>query len=102
MITELRRYVPAEGKAAALLERLLHDVAPLLRHRGFRLGPIWVSPDDGDIWYSVEWNDRNDMASSWSAFLASPEWLAIKATSEANGPLLEKLERRILTKVWTA
>jgi hypothetical protein len=61
---------------------------------------FWMPDDpdaDGAIIYLLAFPDRDAIASSWAAFRADEEWRAGKAASEADGPLVERIESRVLT-----
>ncbi len=43
--------------------------------------------------YILEHPSREEAERNWSAFQADPEWKKVKAESEANGPLVDHIDR---------
>ena len=51
----------------------------------------------GEFLYLLRWKDRATQASAWKAFLADPQWIAIKkATSAKYGDLVDDVQNRSL------
>jgi hypothetical protein len=93
LIYELRQYVPAAGKAEALGQRFRDSTLPLFRKLGFTVVDFWETADgSGELWYVMEWSDETAMKSAWDSFRTNPEWVATKKASEAEGPLVQKLQ----------
>jgi hypothetical protein len=44
----------------------------------------------------LEWESLADREKKWNAFAADPEWLAARAKTEEQGPLLQHLENYML------
>ena len=91
MIYEIRVYEPAEGCAPALRRRFLDEVAAKFfpRHGIELLGVFTASVDDGRLTYMTRFADEAARKKAWVSFGADPEWAAVKAASETNGPLLK-------------
>jgi hypothetical protein len=87
MIYELRHYVPHEGKREALKQRFATGTLALFRKVNINVTDFWEAPDTGDLWYIVEWPDRQTMKLAWDAFRDNPDWLQLKAKTEIDGPL---------------
>jgi hypothetical protein len=49
-----------------------------------------------ELVYVLKFDSEQDMASKWSAFYADNEWHGVRDASEANGPLVVKVRRRVL------
>lgn len=98
MIYDLRIYTPHEGKSEALRRRFVDQVLPIFARLGIevveRLDPIGGS---GAFWYLTRFVDEQARDTAWVAFKNDPEWLAIKAASEASGPLLKEQQMRLFT-----
>jgi len=43
--------------------------------------------------YILEHPSRQEAEKNWAAFQADPEWKKVKAESEANGPLVDHIDR---------
>ncbi|MGF7162123.1 heme-degrading monooxygenase HmoA [Rhodoligotrophos appendicifer] len=85
---ELRHYVPAPGKAKELRDRFANGTMKLFEKLGFEVVEFWEHADgSGELWYVIEWPDETTMRASWDGFRKNEEWQALKASSEAGGPL---------------
>lgn len=94
MIEELRAYVPHEGKAEALRTRFLDKVRPIFARLGIELVATYSNPaEPEETWYLTRFADMTTRDALWDRFKTDEEWLAIKAASETDGPLLK--EQRI-------
>jgi hypothetical protein len=94
-VFELRTYVAAPGKLEALLARFRdHTVGLFTRHGMDQLG-YWVPTETKDgagktLIYILAHKSPEACAASFSAFRTDPEWVKVKAASEADGPLTVK------------
>ena len=46
--------------------------------------------------YLLAWPDLATREQRWGAFATDPDWLAVRAASEANGPLID----HVITEIW--
>lgn len=89
MIHELKRYIPHDGKADALLQRFRDTTMPIFKRLGISLLHCWTAPDEpGVLYYLVSFADSAASDKAWAAFGADAQWKAAKAASETAGPLL--------------
>ena len=52
------------------------------------------APDSQNLFiYILEHPSRQEAKKNWAAFQADPEWQKVKAESEANGPLVDHIDR---------
>lgn len=91
-VYELRTYHAAPGKSEPLLSRFRDHTAALFNRHGMTQFGYWVPTEKKDgagetLIYILIHKDRNSWADSFKAFRADPEWVKVKAESEANGPL---------------
>jgi hypothetical protein len=49
-----------------------------------------------DLYYMLEWNDMAERERKWSAFAADGEWLAKRAESERDGPIIANITSSFL------
>lgn len=101
MIYEIRVYEAKDGKAAAMRERFVKEVAARFfpRH-GIELVGAFVGPeDDGRLTYMTRFADEDARKKAWAAFGADPEWAKVKAASETDGPLLKNQVVTVLSPV---
>ena len=96
-VYELRLYHAKEGKMDALKARFGgHTDALFRRHNMTSIG-YW-SPQDPKMSqelfiYILEHPSRDEAEKNWAAFQADPDWQKVKAESEANGPLVDHIDR---------
>ena len=91
MIYEIRVYEAAEGRAEAMRRRFCDNVATCFfpRH-GIELLGVFTAPlEDGRLTYMTRFADEDARKQAWASFAADPEWAAVKAASEADGPILK-------------
>src|SRR6266404_5367011 len=87
----------APAKREALHARFRNHSRRLLTKHGMTLVGFWV-PNDADkgsgttLVYLVAHKSREAATASWAAFRADPEWVRVKAESEKDGVLAEKVE----------
>lgn len=96
-VYELRTYYPAPGRAAALNDRFRQHTLKLFAKHGMTNVAYWnelptATAPDGRVIYVLAYPDRATRDADWKAFGADPEWRAVVATSEANGPLVTKVD----------
>jgi hypothetical protein len=96
-VYELRLYHAKEGKLDALKARFSdHTDAIFKRHNMKSIG-YWSpedAPDSQKLFiYILEHPSRQEAEKNWAAFQVDPEWQKVKAESEANGPLVDHIDR---------
>jgi len=99
LIYEIRVYEAAEGRAEAMRRRFVDNVAARFfpRH-GIELVGAFTAPDeDGRLTYMTRFADEAARKKAWAAFAADPEWAAVKAASEPDGPLLKNQTVSVLS-----
>lgn len=95
-VFELRVYHTVEGRLPALLARFRdHTVALFTRH-GITSVAYWTPLDEPlkgkTLIYVLKHPSRDEAAKNWKAFQDDPEWVKVKAESEASGPIVEKID----------
>ncbi|TCT06080.1 NIPSNAP family protein [Aquabacter spiritensis] len=89
MLYEIRVYQAAEGRAEAMRQRFLTEVVPRLPKHGIELLGVFTAPEeDGRMTYITRFADEAARTKGWASFGADPDWKAVKAASEVDGPLL--------------
>jgi NIPSNAP len=94
-VYELRLYHVNQGKMDALRARFGdHTDAIFKRHNMKSIG-YWVPEDAAQnlFVYILEHPSRQEAEKNWAAFQADPEWKKVKAESEAQGPLVDHIDR---------
>ena len=99
MIHELRIYHCMPGRLPDLNKRFETATLALWEKHGIRQAGFWtvlVGPNNQSLYYLLEWDSMAERERKWGAFMADPEWLAKRAETERNGPLVERVENLLL------
>ena len=101
MIFELREYKAVAGMLPTLLSRFENQVLPLWDKHGIKQVGFWtthIGPSANvALHYMIKWESLAEREEKWGAFVKDPEWVQIRATSEANGPYVAEFSNYILT-----
>ena len=100
-VYELRIYHAAPGRLDSLVARFRDDTDKLFAKHGIKSVAYWTALDEpvksSTFFYILEHPSREAAAKNWKAFQDDPEWKAVKAKSEENGKLVEKIDSTFLT-----
>ena len=99
MIYELRVYQPVPGQMPKLLARFRDKLLPIWERHGIRQAGFWtvaVGDSNNDLYYLLEWESLAEREKKWTAFQNDPEWIAKRAETEKDGPILNSLGNLIL------
>jgi hypothetical protein len=99
MIHELRIYRCIPGRLPALLKRFETATLALWKKHGIRQAGFWtvlVGESNQDLYYLVEWESMAEREKKWTAFMNDPEWLAKRAESERDGPIIAQVTNAFL------
>jgi hypothetical protein len=99
MIHELRVYHCAPGRLPALLKRFETVTLDIWKRFGIRQAGFWtvgIGESNQALYYLLEWESLAEREQKWNAFMADPEWLAKRAESEKDGPILTHVANQIL------
>ena len=95
-VYELRLYHVHEGKADALKARFGDHTDAIFKRHNMKSVGYWSpqdAPDSQNLFiYILEHPSRSEAEKNWAAFQADPEWQKVKAESEKNGPLVDKID----------
>jgi NIPSNAP len=96
-VYELGMYHVNEGRTEALQARFRgHTDAIFKRHNMKSIG-YWVpgdAPGSQNLFiYILQHPGRQEAEKNWAAFQADPEWKKVKTESEANGLLVDHIDR---------
>ncbi len=93
---QLRVYHVNEGKLDALLTRFRTREVALFEKHGMRGVGFWTPTDaplaGKTLIYMLAHKDRATADASWKAFSNDPEWIQLKAVTEADGKLVAVVE----------
>ena len=101
VVYELRIYHTYEGKLEPLLKRFREQETKIFERLGMHGVGYWT-PDDEPLKgrtlvYLLKHKSRAAATESWAKFAKDPEWVKLKAESEANGAFVEKHDITFMT-----
>ena len=99
MIHELRVYRCVPGRLPALLKRFETVTLGLWERHGIRQAGFWtvaVGESNQDLYYLLAWESLAERERKWGAFQSDPEWLAKRAETEKDGPIVASISNQIL------
>jgi hypothetical protein len=92
LIHELRIYRCLPGRLPALNKRFETVTLKLWEKHGIRQAGFWtvlVGATNHDLYYLLEWESLAEREKKWHTFVNDPEWIAARAESERDGPILQ-------------
>ena len=95
-VYELRTYTCYDGKLDALKARFRDNTIRIFKKHGIESVGYWVPEDErskNTLIYIVVHPSREAADQNWKAFADDPEWKKVAADSEANGKIVQKVER---------
>lgn len=102
VVYELRVYHAYPEKFDALLARFRDHTLRIFEKHGMKSIAYWTATDEPlqgkTLLYVLEHKNRAAAKESWQKMAADPEWQAIKATTEADGKLFEKIDSTYMQK----
>jgi NIPSNAP len=100
VVYELRIYHVVPGKMEDLVARFRNHTMKLFADHGIKSVAYWSALDEpvksSTFFYILEHPNREAAAANWKAFQDDPEWKSVKAKSEENGKLVEKIDSTFL------
>ena len=99
MIYELRVYHCVPGRLPDLVKRFDTLTLPLWKKHGIQQAGFWtvaIGPSNQDLYYMLKWESLDDRAKRFAGFQADPEWVAGRAETEKNGPIVASITNTIL------
>ena len=101
VVYELRIYHVVPGKIEDLVARFRDHTKKLFADHGIKSVAYWTALEEpvksSTFFYILEHPSREAAAANWKAFQDDPEWKSVKAKSEENGKLVEKIDSTFLT-----
>ena len=95
-VFELRTYTAMPGKIGALHARFRDHTLKLFEKHQMTVMGFWRPADEQQakrqLVYLLAFASQEAAVESWKDFQADPEWKSVKATSEKDGPLVEKID----------
>ncbi|HLH18195.1 MAG TPA: NIPSNAP family protein [Bryobacteraceae bacterium] len=96
-VYELRTYTCYEGKLEALKARFRDHTIRIFNRHGMESVGYWVPEDEArrnnTLIYILVHPSREAAEQHWKEFNADPEWVKVKNESEANGKIVQHVDR---------
>ena len=99
MIHELRIYDCVPGRLPNLLKRFDTITLKIWERHGIRQAGFWttlIGESNQRLYYLLAWESLADRERKWDAFQADPEWIAARAQTEADGPIVAQVTNEII------
>jgi len=99
MIIELRVYHCLPGRLPALNARFENTTLAFWEKYGIRQVGFFttlVGASNQALTYMLAWDSLAERETRWGAFSADPAWLAARAASEADAPIVARIENSFL------
>ncbi len=99
MIYELRMYECLPGRLPALHERFQTITLEFWRKHGIRQVGFWttlIGESNQTLTYLIAWESLAEREAKWTAFMHDPGWIAARAETEKEGPIVARITNSIL------
>jgi hypothetical protein len=98
-VYEMRTYYAASGKLEALHARFRNHTIEIFKKHGMGVVAFWVPVDQttgaatgNTLVYILSYASLDARKQAWDEFGKDPEWVAVKAESEKDGKLVDKVD----------
>lgn len=97
-VFELRTYYAPEGRLNDLQARFRDHTLKLFEKHGLTNIGYWVPIENPDnkLVYLLAFPSREAREAAWKSFFADADWQAVRKQTEANGPIVAKVESVLL------
>jgi hypothetical protein len=99
VIYELRIYTATPGRLPDILARFRDHTLKIWERYGIRQAGFWttlVGPNSNTLTYLLAWESLAEREAKWNAFIVDPEWLAVRAATEKDGPIVASIANSFL------
>jgi hypothetical protein len=99
MIHELRIYNCMPNRMPALLKRFETITLELFKKHGIRQAGFWttlIGESNQNLFYLLAWDSLAEREKKWTAFATDPEWIAKRAETERDGPIVASVSTQFL------
>lgn len=99
MLYELRVYRCVPGRLPNLLKRFEGTTTKIWEKHGIKQAGFWtvvIGDGNQDLYYMLQWESLAEREKKWGAFMADPAWVAGRAESERDGPIVANVTSTIL------
>ena len=95
----LKLFQEGPGVSETMLERFRREVAPRFADHGIELVGVFSDVATQELTYLTRFPDEAARKKGWESFKTDAGWLAAKAASETDGPLVLKQRATVLNPV---
>jgi hypothetical protein len=95
----MRVYRCLPGRMPALLSRFQNATLAIWERHGIRQAGFWttlIGESNQDLTYMLAWESMAEREKKWGAFHIDPEWVAKRAESEKDGPIVSNITASFL------
>ena len=99
MIYEMRVYRCLPGRLPALLKRFDTITLKLWEKHGIKQAGFFttvVGESNQDLTYFLAWESLAEREKKWAGFQTDPEWIAKRAETEKDGPIVHNIVNQLL------
>jgi len=98
VLYELRIYEAVPGKLPALNDRFSTYTLKFFEKHGIKVVGFWTEDigTSNRLLYVLGYESLADREKKWTAFMNDPDWLQVRAKTEAGGPLVARVINSIL------
>jgi hypothetical protein len=87
------------GRLPALLKRFETITLGLWEKHGIKQAGFWtvaIGNSNQDLYYLLKWESFEDREKKFGAFQSDPQWIAARAETERDGPIVASITNEIL------
>lgn len=100
MIYALRIYHLCPGKLSDINRRFKDHTLKLFARHNIKVVDFWEDAEGQErIYYVCEFESKEQHDENFASFKSDPEWIEIKGKSEESGPIVERVESHLMTRV---
>lgn len=98
MIYELRIYEIVPGRLPDINRRFETITTKIWDRLGIKQAGFWTADvgTSNELIYLLAWESMAEREEKWNKFQADPEWIAKRAETEANGPIVARVRNSFL------
>lgn len=99
MIYEMRVYEAVPGRLPDIIKRFETKTIAIWEKHGIRQAGFFttmVGEHSQHLTYFLAWESLAEREKKWGGFMADPEWLAARAETEKNGPIVARVSNQML------
>ncbi len=98
MLHELRVYETLPGKLPALNARFADHTVGFFKNHGIGITGFWTDEigESNKLTYILNFDSLADREQKFASFAADPAWLAVRAETEVDGPLVARVRNTFM------